>query len=205
MRATPPNDITLPQFSAAFIPFGLLAIAALLYPEMLQNVALDLGRTKATILVTSVMLIPALVLYPFREVSQRVANSAHLYWSFAYLLFLLHAYWAVFVIFSGVANTFKQMGTVIASVNFLLLFWWGFEAILLWTARSTSPAAARFQIATRVFTFLVFAITLVFLRGGSVRTLGIIFIAAAVLAQIVGLLVRERDDARRPLIWSLFR
>jgi hypothetical protein len=192
MKASPPADITLPQFTAAFVAFGLLAVLALLWPELTQ--ALDLNRTKATIWATTLLLIPALVLYPFHTLSARIANLAHLFWTFAYLMFLLHAYWAVFVIFDGVADTFRQMGPLIASVNFLLLAWWGLDVLLLWTARSQTPRAARFQWATRVFTFLVFAITLIALRGGSVRALGIVFVALVVIALAVRLWARDRSD-----------
>jgi hypothetical protein len=192
MKASPPADITLPQFTAAFVAFGLLAVLALLWPEFTQ--ALDLNRTKATIWATTLLLIPALVLYPFHTLSARIANLAHLFWTFAYLMFLLHAYWAVFVIFDGVADTFRQMGPLIASVNFLLLVWWGLDVLLLWTARSQTPRAARFQWATRVFTFLVFAITLIALRGGSVRALGIVFAALVVVALAVRLWARDRSD-----------
>ena len=192
MKASPPADITLPQFTAAFVAFGLLAVLALLWPEFTQ--ALDLNRTKATIWATTLLLIPALVLYPFHTLSARIANLAHLLWTFAYLMFLLHAYWAVFVIFDGVADTFRQMGPLIASVNFLLLIWWGLDVLLLWTARSQTPRAARFQWATRVFTFLVFAITLIALRGGSVRALGIVFAALVVVALAVRLWARDRSD-----------
>ena len=62
------------------------------------------------------------------------------------------------------------------------------------TVRSELPRAARFQWATRVFTFLVFAITLIALRGGSVRVLGIVFVAAVVLALVVRLWARDRYD-----------
>ena len=192
MKASPPADITLPQFTAGFVAFGLLAVLALLWPELTQ--ALDLNRTKATIWATTLLLIPALVLYPFHTLSARIANLAHLFWTFAYLMFLLHAYWAVFVIFDGVADTFRQMGPLIASVNFLLLAWWGLDVLLLWTARSQTPRAARFQWATRVFTFLVFAITLIALRGGSVRALGIVFVALVVIALAVRLWARDRSD-----------
>ena len=192
MKASPPADITLPQFTAAFVAFGLLAVLALLWPEFTQ--ALDLNRTKATIWATTLLLIPALVLYPFHTLSARIANLAHLFWTFAYLMFLLHAYWAVFVIFDGVADTFRQMGPLIASVNFLLLAWWGLDVLLLWAARSQTPRAARFQWATRVFTFLVFAITLIALRGGSVRALGIVFAALVVVALAVRLWARDRSD-----------
>ena len=192
MKASPPADVTLPQFTAAFVAFGVLAVLALLWPEFTQ--ALDLNRTKATIWATTLLLIPALVLYPFHTLSARIANLAHLFWTFAYLMFLLHAYWAVFVIFDGVADTFRQMGPLIASVNFLLLVWWGLDVLLLWTARSQTPRAARFQWATRVFTFLVFAITLIALRGGSVRALGIVFAALVVVALAVRLWARDRSD-----------
>ena len=192
MKASPPADITLPQFTAAFVAFGALAVLALLWPELTQ--ALDLNRTKATIWATTLLLIPALVLYPFHTLSARIANLAHLFWTFAYLMFLLHAYWAVFVIFDGVADTFRQMGPLIASVNFLLLVWWGLDVLLLWTARSQTPRAARFQWATRAFTFLVFAITLIALRGGSVRALGIVFVALVVIALAVRLWARDRSD-----------
>ena len=192
MKASPPADITLPQFTAAFVAFGVLAVLAMLWPELTQ--ALDLNRTKATIWATTLLLIPALVLYPFHTLSARIANLAHLFWTFAYLMFLLHAYWAVFVIFDGVADTFRQMGPLIASVNFLLPVWWGLDVLLLWTARSQTPRAARFQWATRVFTFLVFAITLIALRGGSVRALGIVFAALVVVALAVRLWARDRSD-----------
>jgi hypothetical protein len=196
MRATPPADVSLPQFTAVFVTFGALAMFALLQPELTQN--LTIGRTKATIWVTSIMLIPALVLYPFRTLSGRVANVSHLCWTFAYLLFLLHAYWAVFVIFDGVVDTVRQMGLLISSVNYVLVLWWGLDVVLLWTVRSTSPAAARFQTGTRAFTFLVFAITLIVLREGPVRILGIVFAAAVILALLLRLWARERRDGYVP-------
>src|SRR5207249_2922705 len=107
----PPTGINLAQFTAAFVPFGLLLTVALILPEMSH--AVDLNRTKATIWCATILLLPALVLYPFRSVSILVSNLAHLYGTFAYLIFLVHAYWAVFVIFDGVADTFTQMGALI--------------------------------------------------------------------------------------------
>jgi hypothetical protein len=191
MRATPANDITLPQFTLAFVAFGVLTIVALLWPETtLDNLALD--RTKATIWATSIMLIPALVLFPYRSLSQRVANLAHLFWAFAYLLFLIHTYCAVFIIFDGVRDTFRQMGMPIASVNFLLVLWWGLDVLILWTAHGTTRSANLFQIATRVFAFLVFAITLIVSPGGPARTLGIVFTVLIALAVAVRFWARER-------------
>jgi hypothetical protein len=184
MRPSPPMRISLLEFSAAFISFGLILSAAMLWPEGTQS--LDLDRTKATIWGASIMLIPAMALYPFEDLSLRTSNLAHLFWSFAYLIFLVHAFWAVFIIFHGVADTFKEMGTRIASVNFLLVIWWGLEVLLVWTARHVTRGFALFQLATRVFVFLVFALTLLFLRGmGPVRILGIVFVAVTILALII--------------------
>jgi hypothetical protein len=192
MKAFPPTGITLGQFTAAFVPFSLALSIALLWPE--TTLALDLNRTKATIWAASILLIPALSLYPFEALSTRVSNLAHLFWTFSYLIFLVHAYWAVFVIFDGVADTFKQMGTKIAGMNFLLLIWWGIEVLLLWTVRDRF---AVFQVATRVFVFLVFAVTLLVLRGsGAVRLLGIVFVAAVLGSLAVRFLARDRGDAQ---------
>jgi hypothetical protein len=191
MKPVPPYGITLPQFTLVFVLFGLLAVIGLLWPE--TTVALELNRTKATIWATTLMLLSSLVLYPFRTASQRIANVGHLFWTFAYLMFLLHAYWAVYVIFDGIADTFKQMGWLIASLNFLLVAWWGLDVLLLWLVPDASSALGKFQRATRIFTFLIFAITLVALRGGNVRVLGVIFIAAITAALAVSLWARDRS------------
>jgi hypothetical protein len=184
MRPSLPSGVTLGQFTAAFVPFGLLLSAALLWPESTQS--LDLYRTKATILAASALLIPAFALYPFAMLSTRVANLAHLFWTFAYLTFLVHAFWAVFIVFHGVADTFKEMGTLIAGMNFLLLIWWGIEVVLLWTVRHVSHGFAVFQWATRTFVFLVFAVTLLFLRATPpARLLGIVLVVATLGALVI--------------------
>ena len=163
MRPSLPSSITLNQFTAAFFPFGVLLSAALLWPEKTET--LDLDRTRATIWAASTLLIPAFALYPFAGLSMRVANLAHLFWTAAYLVFLVHAWWAVFIIFHGIADTFKEMGALIAGMNFLLVIWWGIEVLLLWTVRHTLNGFAVFQLATRIFVFLVFALTLLVLRA----------------------------------------
>ena len=117
-----PRDITLAEFSAAFIIFGVALVVALIWPE--TTGALNLNRTKATIWAASIVLNVALVLYPFRSVSPALRNLSGLFWTFAALIFLVHAWFAVFIIFDGVIDTFRQMGTKIASVNFLLTIIW---------------------------------------------------------------------------------
>lgn len=178
-----PVGITLGQFTLAFMSFAAVLVWALLQPEL--GPALDFGRTKLTIWATTFLLAPALVLYLFRSADQRVANLAHLFWLFAWLAFLVHAYWAVFVIFDGVADTFQKMGIPISSVNFFLVGMWTLDVLLLWTLRRPPGWLWKAQLGTRVFALLVFAITLVALRGGPVRMLGIAFVATVVAALLL--------------------
>jgi hypothetical protein len=129
--------------------------------------------------------------------SPAVSNLAHLFWTFAYLTFLVRAVWAIFIVFHGVADTFREMGLFIAGMNSLLLLWWGLEVVLLWSVRIRSRLLAIFQVATRVFVFLVFALTLLFLRAtGPVRALGVVFVAIT----LVALAIRfwARGGAERP-------
>ncbi|HET9538948.1 MAG TPA: hypothetical protein VFP43_26970 [Mesorhizobium sp.] len=127
--------------------------------------ALDLGRTKLTIWATTFLLAPALALYLFRSADRRIANLAHLFWLFAWPAFLVHACWAVFVIFDGVADTFRKIGIPISSVNFFLVGIWTLDVLLLWTLRRPPGWLWKAQLGTRVFAFLVFAIT----RGATRR------------------------------------
>src|SRR4051812_5813759 len=111
-----PEDVTLPQFTAVFAPAAAVLVWALIWPEL--GAALDLGRTRLTIWATTFLLGPALALYLFRSAGRRVANLAHLSWTFAWAVFLVHAWWATFIIFDGPADTFAKMGSLIAGVNF---------------------------------------------------------------------------------------
>jgi hypothetical protein len=183
MSSDRPTGITLPQFTTVFVPFGLLLAWALLAPEL--GPALDVGRTKLTIWATSLLLMPALVLYLFRSVGQGVANLAHLFWTFAYLAFLIHAWWATFIVFDGVADTFRQMGTLVAGGNFLLTILWGIDVVLLWAWRRPPHWLGKAQLGVRIVAFLVFGATLLVLRGGPVRILGIVFTAVVLLALLL--------------------
>ena len=191
MMSHRPRAITLGQFSAVFIPFGILLVGALMWPETTD--AVDLNRTIATIWAATVLLGVALTVYPLRGISQGTNNLASLYWTGAWLIFLAHAYWATFIIYDGVADTWHQMGPKIAGANFFLTFWWSMDVVLVWTVIREPRWLTWFHIAARLFAFLVFAVTLLFLRAGPARYLGVIF----VLAVLAALAVRALADVRR--------
>lgn len=192
MTSDSPQGITLGQFTTVFVPFALLLAWSLLQPELGGD--LELGRTKLTIWATTILLLPALVLYLFRDLGQGVANLAHLFWTAALIAFLVHAYWAIFIIFDGVADTFRQQGPMIAGGNFLLLGLWVLDVLLLWLA---PPHRWRriLQDIVRILAFAVFALTLVVLRGGPVQLLGFVFVGVLVVAGVIRLGTQVRATA----------
>jgi hypothetical protein len=169
----------------------VLLVAALIWPEMTD--ALNLNRTIATIWATTILLGIALVIYPFRQVSRGTNNLASLYWTSAWILFLAHAYWAIFVIFNGVLDTWKQMGPRIAGINFFLTIWWSLDVLLVWVIAHEPRWLTWAHIAARAFALIVFAATLLILRGGSARYLGMVFAGTVLLA----LMIRVFASVRR--------
>src|SRR5262249_54624592 len=105
----------------------------------------------------------------------------------------------VFIIFNGIADTFRQMGVPIASTNFLLTILWTLDVLLLWLVRREHTWVEITHLVIRIFAFLVFALTLLVLRGGSARILGIVFTAAILIAAVARALMQTRspDVVRR--------
>src|SRR5260370_18176405 len=133
MRA---HDITLKEFTYTFVPFALLLSAALLGAE--ATVDLAKYRMIYAIWASLALTIPSLVVYILPKMTQTRQNYSTLFWTFGYLAYLVHFYYAVFVHYHGsLAEVFSQQGLKIAGPNFLLTFWWGLDVILAWTADSS--------------------------------------------------------------------
>ncbi|WP_282045461.1 hypothetical protein [Roseibium album] len=187
MTRDKPTALTLAQITIVNLSAGLLIIWCMIAPELDGD--LEMGRTKLTIWATTFLLIPALGLWLIRTAGQTVANLAYLFWTGAWVLFVLHAYWAIFIIFDGVADTFVQQGTLIAGGNFLLLGVWTLDVLMIWLL----PARMQsfwFQLIARLLAFLIFALTLVILRGGAIQILGFVFAGALVGAALVRAIVQ---------------
>jgi len=187
MNHDKPKAVTLVQFTVVSAPTALLILWALLAPEL--GGGLDLGRTKLTIWATTFLLIPGLGLWLFRTAGQPVANLGYLFWTGAWLVFLLHAYWAIFIIFDGIADTFVQMGTLIAGGNFLLLGLWSLDVLMIWLLPARWQSSWM-QLVARLLAFLIFALTLVVLRGGAIQILGFVFTGILVISALVRAIVQ---------------
>jgi hypothetical protein len=157
---------------------------------------LDRYRTIFTIWATIVLLIPALCLYPFSDASDGVHNYWHLFWTFSYLAFLFHFYWAVFVIFKGVHGTFVGQGNLIAATNFLLTAWWGTDVVLSWFVASRRTWLRRERAGAHLFVFLIFSVTTLVLRPTAItKVLGLALTIAVAVSFAICLIIRDSAPA----------
>jgi hypothetical protein len=182
--------ISLCQFTTAYVPFAFLVALALVMPETTDN--LDRYRTIFTIWATIPLLMAALCLYMFSYVSDPAYNYWHLFWTFSYLAFLFHFYWAVFVIFKGVHGTFIGQGNLIAGMNFLLTACWGTDVLLSWVVVS-GPTWLRWERAgVHAFVFAIFSVTTLVLRPTPItKALGLTLVIAVAICFAVWLFVRD--------------
>lgn len=186
----PSAGISLAPFTTAYVPFALLIALALIAPETTDNP--DRYRTIFTIWATILLVTPALCLNIVSGVSETVYGYWHVFWTFSYLAFLFHFFWAVFVIYKGIHGTFAGQGKLIAGTNFLLTAWWGADIVLSWVVASY-PTSLRWQrAAIQWFVFVVFAATTLLLRPTpTTKALGFILTIAVAAAFAIWLFVRD--------------
>jgi hypothetical protein len=100
-------------------------------------------------------------------------------WTFSYLAYLVHFYYAVIVTFGGsVGRVYADQGPLIATTNFLLTLWWGLDVLLAWIQKS-EPRWARIQrVAAHVYVGVMFVIATLALKAGIIRYLGILMTTA---------------------------
>lgn len=178
------RNITLGQFATAFIPFGLLLVLALMGAEM----ALDLPfqRMIYTVWVALVLVIPALCLYILPARTQRRMNYWLLFWTFAYIAYLFHFYYAVMVHYhASIPEVFQQQGIKIAGSNFVVTFLWGTDVLLAWFVHSDRKWIRIERVVASSFIPLVFFVASVVIFRGFVNVLGYAMTAAILICLIV--------------------
>lgn len=185
------DRITFAQFANSFIPFALAVLIALWAAE-LTPLNGDRARTLYTIRAAIVLLTLALCLFLFRDYSPAADNYWLLFWTFSYLAFLVHFYWAVAIIYDGdISRIFRVMGNVIAGSNFLLAAWWGLDVLLSWIAWIVrrDPKWLRIErMGAHLFALAVFAYTAIELKPGVFRIEGIVMCVAigfCVIARLI--------------------
>jgi hypothetical protein len=183
------SGVRFEEFAKVYTVFALLVAAAILFAE--RAPALNLYRTIYTIWATTVLLTPALCLYLLRQISPTAYSYWLLFWTFSYLAYLVHFVWAVFIIFGGFRETFTGQGAIIAGTNFLLTAWWGLDVVLAWLAPEKGWIKWE-RLGVHLFTFAVFAVTLLYLKDGRIRILGTILAASVIVSLLYFLLTYSR-------------
>src|SRR5690349_17185944 len=117
-------QISLKAWTSTFVPFALLLSVALLAPEVADS--LDHGRLIYSTWVSLAFAIPALCLFVFPE--QRDGDYEQLTWTFSYLAYLVHFYYAFGVTYGfSVEKTYGGQGALIATSNFVVTALWTFD------------------------------------------------------------------------------
>ncbi|MGH6923981.1 MAG: hypothetical protein ACRED5_09600 [Propylenella sp.] len=184
MTTESPHNITLAQFTAVFVPAGLLLAWALIAPELGGD--LEVGRSRDTMWAVVLLVLASMVLYPFRNESQRIANLSYLLWTAGLLVFVVHAYWGFFYYYGSIADAYRGQGPEIFIPNTLVLLVWMIDTALLWFARE-SRAGALFHVAVRVLFFLFFAVDMIVTRVGAPKILGFVFVGIIAAAWLLRL------------------
>lgn len=105
----------------------------------------DLHRTFFTIWASLLLAMPALALVWFKTESDLAARGWLLFWSAAWLVFMVHFYWAVSVIFGNDWDRIRHTARVSAPIlDTVFAVWWTLDVCLAWLL-STNPLWVRVQ------------------------------------------------------------
>lgn len=185
------RNFTLGQFTATFVPFGLFLVAAMFGAE--SAFSLPDQRMLTSVWAAQALLIPALFLYcaPYR--TQRHRNLWVLFWTFAFLAYLVHFYYAVMVHYHGsLSEVWHQQGAKIAGSNLLDTGWWAFDVILAWTVRPDVKWVRIQRLVFNIYLPLTFFVASVVIFKGFVNVLGYSMTAAILLGVAIRLVHRWR-------------
>ena len=178
------------EFTLSFVPFALLLGAALLAAET----TMDLGfyRTVYTIWATAALVTPALVLFALPGESVMKRSLWLLFWSFAFVIYLVHGGYAVFSVYHG---SFREVlagqGMFPLANNVLFTLWWALDLALAWLGLSSLAWVQKERIGAHIYIGGVFVVSTVILKHGFINVIGIILTLSSLLALAI------RFDAMR--------
>ena len=164
--------ITLPDFTLSFVPFALLLSAALLAPET----TMDLGfyRTIYTIWATTALVTPALCAFMLPGDSPSKQSIWILFWTFAFIAYLVHVYYAIFYVYHGsLHEILAGQGRFAALNNLIFTVWWAFDLLLAWFYSGHAKWVWNQRVAAHVYIGLTFFVSTVILKRGFINVIGI--------------------------------
>ncbi len=208
--ADPEAWVTSAQWALTFVPFGLGLVAAIWLAELTQD--LRLFRTIYTVRVALLLAIPALALFPFRDHSPALRNLWRLFWTFSFLAYLVHLWYAWFEVFGGQLETARlhpesfhvtqsatildlviaQQGAVITYSNLAVTAFWLLDVLLAWVSGRGRGAprgpVVLFHGLTWLFVLVSFLVSsVVFFKNNTTYTMGWVLAGAVALALLIRL------------------
>ncbi|HKU44182.1 MAG TPA: hypothetical protein VJR89_38740 [Polyangiales bacterium] len=181
--------ITLHSFTATFVPFALLLSAALLAAETTDS--LEQHRLVYTIWVSLALSGPALALYVLPQ--HRDRDYTRLLWTFAYLAYLGHFYYAFGKHYHFSARElYAGQGALIATGNLLLTAAWSVDVVLSWCFQAVPRWLRIEQVATRIFYMVEVVASALVLFHGFVRVIGAFVTALVAISCLAYWLTRPR-------------
>jgi len=170
-------------------------VLALMWPE--TTLDLPFQRMIYSIWVTMALMIPALCLYILPSRTQARMNYWTLFWTFAFLAYLAHFYYAVMVHYhASITEVFHQQGVKIAGSNFLVTFWWGLDVLLAWFVRVDAKWIRIERLLANIYIPFTFFVASVVLFKGFINVLGYTMTASIVICLIVR--IRSRLSGQQP-------
>jgi len=161
-------------------------------------------RILFTIWVTVLLLIPAFAFYIMRRPSV-TSNYWLLFWTFSYLAYLCHFYWAVFGLFEGDfreilssprgANPNSEKVVCNPIPDFVLTVWWGVDVLLAWFITYNNRFIQWQRGILQVVAFVMFfGATVVAPKAGlTAHLLGLAMAATVTMFLVLRTIVRRLD------------
>jgi hypothetical protein len=165
------REISAAQLAVTALPTGVFLAAALIEPAWTSDP--NMRRIINTIWLATILLIPALCLYALPRADDQRRVYAILFYTCAYITYMAHFYYAVFVHFGGIQGTFEGMRKPIATTNFILTAWWSIDLLFAWFVPPTAKWVRFERFAALTFLYLVFVVTELFLRPTAIKYLGV--------------------------------
>jgi hypothetical protein len=164
----------------------------------------DYYRVIFTILAAVTLVTPALCFHIFSR-SDAPNSYWRAFWTFAYLTFLVHVYWAVFgtcggdwhVVFNSkvAPPAFPECVVEQPGPDFFLTAWWGLDVLLAWVVSDNIKLVRVQRGLVHALAFaMFFGATVLASKAGIVaRLLGIVMALAVLGCLVLRLIIRETD------------
>lgn len=165
------NSGKLQRFAVVYFLFAIAASMVLLIPEGTEDPTH--WRIIFSIWATTLFLIPTVIFFFFSDVSRRIREYWYYFATSAFLLYLIHFFYAVVVHFDGLRGTFRGQGYLIATGNFLLTLIWSIDLLMMWTVSRIDYRSWNRHLYSLLVVVVAFLFFSIIRNDGVVRWIGV--------------------------------